>query len=107
LPWAAAGWAAVLALLLVLFGSRLSRRLGGNLAARLPWPRHGRGAEILARVVAATERYRRVPWTIAGSAAASVGEQLFPVLVLWALARSLGLPIPFSTHLAVVPLAMF
>lgn len=107
LPWAAAGWMAVLAILLALFGSRVAGRLGGSLAARLPWPRRGRAAEIVARVAAATERYRRVPWTIAGAAAASAGEQLFPVLVLWALARSLALPIPFLTHLAVVPLAMF
>jgi len=103
LPWAAAAWAAVLALLVALFGSRIS----GAVVARLPWPQHGRGAEILARLAAATERYRRVPWTIAGAAAASIGEQLFPVLVLWALARSLALPIPFLIHLAVVPLAMF
>jgi uncharacterized membrane protein YbhN (UPF0104 family) len=103
LPWAAAGWAAVLALLLAPFG----RRLSGALAARLPRPRGGRGAELLARLAAAADRYRRVPRTIAGVAAMSAGEQLFPVLVTWAIARSLALPIPFLTHLIVVPLAMF
>jgi len=107
LPWAAAAWAAVLAVLLALFGSRASERLSGRLAARLPGLRRGRGAEIVARIAAAAERYRRLPWTIAGAAAASTAEQLFPVLVLWALARSLALPIPFWTHLAAVPLAMF
>ncbi len=102
LPWAAAGWAAVLALLLAGFRSRAFDAF----AVRLHGRRSGRGAEILARIAAAAERYRRAPRTIAWTAAASAGEQLFPVLILWTLARSLGLPVPFLTHLAVVPLAM-
>jgi uncharacterized membrane protein YbhN (UPF0104 family) len=103
LPWAAAGWVAVAVVLLALF----DRRLANAVTARLPLPQGGRAAALAARLAAAAERYRQVPGTIAGVAAMSVGEQLFPVLVMWAIDRSLGLQIPFLTHLAVVPLAMF
>lgn len=105
LPWAGAAWALALGAVLAL----CNRRLAAAIAARLPDPTAtgGRGAALLARLAAAAERYRRTPGTVAGVAAMSAIEQLFPVLILWAVARSLALPIPFITMLAAVPLAMF
>ncbi len=103
LPWAGAAWAVALGAVLALF----DRRLAAMIVARLPDPARGRGAALLARLAAAVERYRRAPGTVAAVAAMSAVEQLFPVLILWAVARSLDLPIPFVTMLAAVPLAMF
>jgi uncharacterized membrane protein YbhN (UPF0104 family) len=103
LPWAAGALALALGLLLAAF----SRRATAGLLARLPAASSHRAWQVLHRLAAAGERYRRSPGLVAAVAVASTAEQLFPVLVLWLLARALGLPISFPTLFVAVPLALF
>lgn len=103
LPWAAGTLVLCVGVLLVAF----SRRTTASLLARLPAASSHRIWRLLHRLAAAGERYRRSPRMVAAVAAASALEQLFPVLVLWVLARALALPISFTSLFIAVPLALF
>ncbi|HEV7517844.1 MAG TPA: lysylphosphatidylglycerol synthase transmembrane domain-containing protein [Thermoanaerobaculia bacterium] len=103
LPWAGG----VLALCLGLLATALNRRATAGLLARLPAASRHRFWQLLHRLAAAGERYRRARGTVAAVAVLSAVEQLFPVLVLAVLARALGLPISWQTLFIAVPLALF
>jgi uncharacterized membrane protein YbhN (UPF0104 family) len=103
LPWAAGTLVLCLGLLL----AACSRRATAGLLARLPAASSHRVWRLVHRLAAAGERYRRSPGMVAAVAAASAAEQLFPVLVLWVLARALALPISFTSLFIAVPLALF
>lgn len=103
LPWALGG----IVLGAVALASLASTRAARGLECWLGRRKRSSGAGVLRRLIAAHDAYRQHGNMVFAAAALSVIEQLFPVLVLWCIARAIGTTVDLQMLVVAVPLALF
>lgn len=107
LPWALAAIAVALAALLLPLVVRPPRPAVGSAATDSPRGWRARVVRLVQRFADAHARYRNHPLLMTVVGALSVVEQMFPIVVLWCLARGLGSSITAEMLWVAVPLTLF